>query len=462
MKKTSVQRRSLLKAGAGTATLWPLPSIWAQEAKLRPLEDFFRAPQLSNVAISPDGRTLLALRQSNGRTNLAVVDLGTMKTTIVTNFSDADVSEPRWISGERMVFSLRDQRQGGGYQRAGGLMAINKDGTAYVQLAQRDWLADGDSRARLPANTTVYGKGQTSSPDEIIVIVHSSGASRRYTQRLERLNTRTGRTTPITLGAPGDPSQWLLDSKDVPRAVVTREERVFQLWVRAGEAAEWRSLQRWDILEPAIEPAALMADGNLLVLANAHGSDTRGVFLLDTQSGVIDPEPVVSLKGYDIDAVAYHSKSDEVLGVRYEAARPGIAWFSAEHEALQKGFEQVFPDRTVRFSSNLKSEAQKLLVTTTSDTDAGTYYLYDQKAKGLTKIGETRPWLPAAEMASTQFIRYTARDGLSIPAQLTLPKGVKPENLPLIVLHYGGPMVRAIHWGFDPWCSCSPRGAMRC
>jgi dipeptidyl aminopeptidase/acylaminoacyl peptidase len=47
-------------------------------------------------------------------------------------------------------------------------------------------------------------------------------------------------------------------------------------------------------------------------------------------------------------------------------------------------------------------------------------------------------------------VRYAARDGLSIPAMLTLPPGSARKNLPLVVMHYGGPWVRAIDWDFDP------------
>jgi len=42
-------------------------------------------------------------------------------------------------------------------------------------------------------------------------------------------------------------------------------------------------------------------------------------------------------------------------------------------------------------------------------------------------------------------IRYKSSDGLEIPAYLTLPKGVEPKNLPLIVFPHGGP------WGRDSW-----------
>ena len=47
-----------------------------------------------------------------------------------------------------------------------------------------------------------------------------------------------------------------------------------------------------------------------------------------------------------------------------------------------------------------------------------------------------------------QAIRYASSDGLEIPAYLTLPKGVEPRNLPLLVVPHGGPWARD-GWGYD-------------
>ena len=44
-----------------------------------------------------------------------------------------------------------------------------------------------------------------------------------------------------------------------------------------------------------------------------------------------------------------------------------------------------------------------------------------------------------------QAVKYPSSDGLEIPGYLTLPKGVEPKNLPLVVLPHGGP------WGRDDW-----------
>ncbi len=445
---SSVQRRKVLKGTAAVALMPSVPSFAKSEAALRPTEQFYRPPQLSGVALSPDGKALLALRfAANGRRNLIVIDLASNKTTQITNFSDGDVVAPRWINSQRIVFGVTDLQRVAADQLGSGLMAINKDGGEYVELAERGFLSEG--KRLMPAGTGFFAKGRTTAEDEIIVLVGSSGAQRRFNSRLERLNTKTGRNSLLTMGSPGDASTWLIDDKDVARVVVTRDERTFQLWFRDGEGQDWRSLARWDILETPIDPVRVLPDGSLLVLANAHGADTRGLYSMNTKTGVIDAEAVAALKSFDIDG-AITNEAGDVLGVRYEASRPAIAWFSPEHDAMQRGLEQVFPNQTVGFSRNLKSAAQKILVTVSGDTEAGSFFLYDQKTKGLVSIGSARPWLPSEEMASTQFFRYTARDGLSIPAMLTLPKGVKAEKLPLIVMHYGGPWVRAIGWRFDP------------
>ena len=50
--------------------------------------------------------------------------------------------------------------------------------------------------------------------------------------------------------------------------------------------------------------------------------------------------------------------------------------------------------------------------------------------------------LGPSSYAPVTTIRYKARDGLEIPAVLTLPKGGPGKNLPLILMPHGGPFAR--------------------
>ena len=52
-------------------------------------------------------------------------------------------------------------------------------------------------------------------------------------------------------------------------------------------------------------------------------------------------------------------------------------------------------------------------------------------------------------MAFSKPVRYPARDGLTIPAYLTMPRGVEAKKLATVILPHGGPWARD-SWGYNP------------
>ena len=53
-------------------------------------------------------------------------------------------------------------------------------------------------------------------------------------------------------------------------------------------------------------------------------------------------------------------------------------------------------------------------------------------------------------MSGMEPVHYAARDGLQIPAWLTVPRGAERKNLPLVVLVHGGPWTRGEEWRWNP------------
>jgi dipeptidyl aminopeptidase/acylaminoacyl peptidase len=72
---------------------------------------------------------------------------------------------------------------------------------------------------------------------------------------------------------------------------------------------------------------------------------------------------------------------------------------------------------------------------------APTYYLVDYKTHRADIVAEEYPQLAKVELASGKEMSYTARDGTTIPAYLTLPPGATGP-LQLVVLPHGGPASR--------------------
>jgi dipeptidyl aminopeptidase/acylaminoacyl peptidase len=79
-----------------------------------------------------------------------------------------------------------------------------------------------------------------------------------------------------------------------------------------------------------------------------------------------------------------------------------------------------------------------------------TYLLYNTGTGALSKIGASHPDIDSRQMGRQQMVHYKARDGLDIPALLTLPPGERRGPLPLVVLVHGGPFVPGPTWGWNP------------
>ncbi|HPA39931.1 MAG TPA: S9 family peptidase, partial [Phenylobacterium sp.] len=108
------------------------------------------------------------------------------------------------------------------------------------------------------------------------------------------------------------------------------------------------------------------------------------------------------------------------------------------HAMLAKAFK----GKTVTVSE-WSADRTRFLVRVNGQGAPGAWYLFDRARKELSPIGEEYPELKDAALGTTRWITYKARDGLEIPAYLTLPPGaVDGRKLPLIVMPHGGPVAR--------------------
>jgi dienelactone hydrolase len=156
-----------------------------------------------------------------------------------------------------------------------------------------------------------------------------------------------------------------------------------------------------------------------------------------------DPEGRV-----DFGSAIFSDATDELVATVYTGDRqriyPKDPAFEEDLNVLQDEL-----DGQLGFQSSTEDEST-WIVSASSDVDPGSVYRYDRASQTLSRLYRSRPDLPSEHLADMEAIRYEARDGLEIPAYLTLPKGVEAENLPLVVYVHGGPWARDT-WGYDAY-----------
>jgi dipeptidyl aminopeptidase/acylaminoacyl peptidase len=123
-------------------------------------------------------------------------------------------------------------------------------------------------------------------------------------------------------------------------------------------------------------------------------------------------------------------------------------WFDPTMKALQQQVDALLPATVNLISAGSRSTSPYVLVESYSDVSPLAFMVYNTQTKAFRQIGATRPNIDPARMGRQQPVRYKARDGLEIPALLTLPPKSSGKNLPLVVLVHGGPYVRGGSWGW--------------
>ncbi len=150
----------------------------------------------------------------------------------------------------------------------------------------------------------------------------------------------------------------------------------------------------------------------------------------------------------DIEELDYSRKRKVTTYAYYNMDKPKRHFFDSEVEAIYRRIQEELPNYEINISSSNRNE-DRFLVRTYSDRSRGGYYFYSKETDELTKLVDISPWINEEEMADQKPITYTSRDGLTIHGYLTLPKGVRAKNLPVVIHPHGGPWVRD-EWGFNP------------
>nr|WP_314629889.1 alpha/beta fold hydrolase [uncultured Janthinobacterium sp.] len=439
-------------AAACLATLSVPLAVHAQPAP-PPLEAFFANPEFSGAQLSPDARHLaVKVGGPKQRERLAIVNLLDNSIKVVAQFSDVDVGDVEWVNDERLILNTRDRQTAPGDLRYGpGLFAVNRDGSNFRQLAARsaEPILSTSVYKLLPWHTFLSGQrgAQNSSAVYVLSTVYTSTGETDY-MSLRLLDTLTGRSTSVR--PPGKVRRWLLDQNGEPRLAVTRDRNIESVLYLEADGSTWRQLAQFDAYlggADAFTPLSFGPDGTLYVNARM-GKDTLSVHAYDLAGKRIVATPMVSLDGYDFSGNLI-VRQGKLLGVRHLSDARATRWFDPATSATQARVDALLPGTINLLSLATRPTTPFLLVTSYSDRQPGKFSLFNSETGQLSTIGDMQAQIQPEQMSEMQLRHYKARDGLDIPAWLTVPQHGKGKRLPLVVLVHGGPYLRGSSWQWD-------------
>lgn len=190
---------------------------------------------------------------------------------------------------------------------------------------------------------------------------------------------------------------------------------------------------------------------NRYYIATDRFTDKVSVFLYDVTLNQFSDDPVLAHPEFNISGMIFSQREEDFgtpIGFRYSAGVTETYWIDPEMASIQQGLEQAYPGKHVSMN-DWTADRNRILFTVSSSSMPPAYFLLVDKQRVAT-IGSSRPWIDPATLGETELVYYEARDGLRIPALLTLPPGYE-EGTPArgaIIHPHGGPWARD-YGGFD-------------
>jgi dipeptidyl aminopeptidase/acylaminoacyl peptidase len=426
--------RKLLLCGLALACL---PSLARAEPKpsIIPLADFAALPVLSKPLLSPDGRRIAARHTADGKTSIAILDADHPGVTIrAIPLGKGHVYSLVWAGNNRLLLTVLTIGNVNGFQFPFLRLIAIDVATSFSRVV------DNKSRG-LYAGDVIYADP---SGDWALV------AGQDYVDTfpsVKRVDLNTGQATVIEKPR-DDVWDWFADDHGVVRAGVAYDQRHWKLWYRDKPDEKLRAIKgKFDKPnDSAVDRFIFRGDKSWIVTNERTGR--FGLYKFDPGSGTVG-EPIYENAEVDIDDPVYDPVTGEISAVPYEDDRHHSNWLDPELKALQTKLDRALPN-SVNITVDMTADKKHVLVWSASASDPGRYYLLDRTASEMHAVVDPYPRIDPTSLAEVKAVRYEARDGLSLRAYLTLPKGREAKNLPLIVFPHGGPFERD-HWEYDPW-----------
>jgi len=201
--------------------------------------------------------------------------------------------------------------------------------------------------------------------------------------------------------------------------------------------------------EESCSPVRFHKDGKRVYIQSDKGADVdrSRLMLLDVATGATeiveaDPEGEV-----DFGSAVFSDKTEELVATAYVGDRLRIYPRTDEARKDLAHLRKKLPDGEFDVVSTTEDD-RIWLVGVASDVNPGTLFVFDRTKRTLTKLYDSRPDLPSEHLATMRAVRYTTRDGIEIPAYLTVPKGARGQKVPAVLLPHGGPWSRD-EWGYS-------------
>jgi dipeptidyl aminopeptidase/acylaminoacyl peptidase len=415
---------ALLAAGTA-ATAGPAPQSGAET--LIPRDKIFGNPSRAGGQISPDGRHVSWLAPVDGVMNVWVAPIGNLGAAkAVTKEAKRGLQSYLWAPDGAHIIYLQD---------AGGNENFRVHSVDIATLKDTALTKAGDKvRAQIQGVSKLR-------PDVVLI-----GLNDRNPQffDLYEVNYKTG-ATKLVMENPGY-GGWVTDNQLKPRFAFQQVPGGGSKYFRLGADGTWAkvlTVANEDFFTTA--PIGFNRDGTTLYWVDSRGRDKAALVKMDAAS--LKTDVIAGSDKADIQGLLTDPETYEPIAYSVNYLKNEWTPLNAEAKADLDFLKSKLPGEVTVMSST--DDGSKLIVAASAAEQPATAYIYDRKAKSVTKLYETRPDLSAYALQPMWPVEIPTGDGKTLVSYLTLPPGADADKdgkadrqVPMVLFVHGGPWAR--------------------
>jgi len=442
-------------------------------------KDLTRAPSIQSVSISPDGKHIAALSSPDGEVVDVVVwstdNLAAPPTRVRSKlmrflgvrFLKSDrllvtAVQPAAVEGERLnlVKSYVTDLEGKSFNP---FLPVHDVGSQMADSYNQ--IVESELVSTLPMD-----------PRHVLVEDHRLGSDGdifrvdTYTMSAERVMKGSEKYFAYQVDLKGELRARQFADFDNGKIFIAQQ-------LRDPDSGQWVELFRSYAKDRSITTIiGFTSDPHVILISSPEGGDKVGIYEYDIKQRKVI-EPAFQHKLFEAQPALIISTGAKdygrSLGFYYDAETTRTYWLDDHIAALAKAADQALGAATVNVDwtdpgTGLKAtipvesgssvsflswsdDMKYVLLEKSGPRQPPEYYLLSDGKLSL--LGKARPWIDTAALGDTRLVEYPARDGLMIPAFLTLPpSSFGPGPYPTLIEPHGGPWARdEMEWDLTGW-----------
>ena len=428
-------------------------------AAAEPLNDiaelFGRADAISNPQISPDGNHLAVECSPEAKPSICIFPLDSGGSPIlVPVIEDARLLRIYWANNDTLIFDIEifetlqvsSGKEDYAFERA---IAFNLSDQKPVMLMKdnRSWLDTNNLVAIAPDDPdkvmfSVIVKYKDREPGRV-----RTKNSDRYSYYVMKTDLKKGTSRQVD-----SDGGFVVDAVHTPDGKMIAELRYREVNRGSHTVSITKGKQvlfeRENLAFNPVSVWGLDSSGENLVVFLDEG-EPYGLHRMSLDDGTLTPINLGPEGG--TVAPVIDSRSRKVVGFELPGDTTVQVLQDPDLKSQLDAIAPAMPGAAVTLESWTDDRSQSVVAVEFPGKPVD-YYLFEPGVGALSPVGNKAPHLDGRALGAIEAISYEARDGLTIPAYLTLPPGKARGDgpFPLILLPHGGPEDRDT-LGFDWW-----------